>query len=529
MAFQLQRLSPLKIPQLAKRDRDYWMDAEALKTLLPLPFEEESFRQAIEQRKTRPTDRKLLHDSLKQQYSGINLPKGVKQNIDNLREDNTFTVCTAHQPVLFTGPLYFIYKIASTIALARILQERYPEYRIVPVFVLGGEDHDFEEISCAHLGGQDICWEAPAGGSVGRLSTKTLKEPIQKLKEVLNDHPLALEIEHLFLEKHSRYGQAMAELVHRLFSDYGLLVLQTDSPDLKRSFIPHFRRELEERPSQKRVWEAQQKLIQKGYKPQAHAREINLFYLTDEDRQLILPEDEGFRLRKSGRFFSKVQMMRELEEHPERFSPNVVMRPLFQEHLLPNLAYIGGGGELAYWMERPGQFRHFGIPFPVLVRRNSALWLSPNEVKIMQKAGIRAEELFEDPQKVVDRQLLEQEGEKIKLEEEKAKIRMAFRQIEEKAGHVDPTLVAAVRARRQQVEKEVEKLEKKILKAARRKREEQIRRLQKLRERLFPEGKLQERHDNFLPYYAEYGKSCLDFMVTHFNPFDKAFYLIKPG
>ncbi len=529
MPFQLDRISPLKIPQLSKRDRDYWLGSETLIASLPLPFEKESFRQMVQQRKAYPTDRKLLQRELKRQYSGMHLPKGIEQNIDSLSEENTFTICTAHQPVLFTGPLYFVYKIVSTIALARILEEDYPEYRIVPVFILGSEDHDFEEMACAQLGEQSIFWEAEAGGPVGRLSTKTLKEPIQKLKEALNNHPIAQRAEQIFLKKHDRYGEAMAEFVHELFADYGLLVLQTDSVALKRSFVPHFRKELEERPSRERIRQTQEKLIQKGYKPQAHAREINLFYLTDKTRELILPEGEGFRLRHSGRFFSKAEMMQELEEHPERFSPHVVMRPLFQEHILPNLAYVGGGGELAYWMERPAQFRHFGIPFPILVRRNSALWLSPNDVKIMQKTKIRPEELFEEPQKVVDRQLLKQAGEAIQFQQEKEKIRQAFRQMEEKAKRSDPTLTAAVRARAQHVEKEVEKLEKKLLKAERRKREDQLRRLQKLHNRLFPKGKLQERHENILPYLAEYGQACLDFMVREFNPFDRAFYLIKPA
>ncbi len=512
---------------LSKRDRDYWTGAGSLREFVRWPFREKLPEELIAQRKNYPTDRKLLHRVLSRQYAGKDLPKGLQENLHALLSENTFTVCTAHQPVLFTGPMYFIYKIASTIALARRWQKQRPDIRVVPLFILGGEDHDFEEIACAHLREQDICWEAEAGGPVGRLPTQSLKTAIQQLESALAGHPLARDIRRIF-EKHERYGDAMSELVHKLFGKYGLLVLQTDDADLKRSFIPQFRYELNEQPSKPAITSTQKRLKEKGYRPQAHARDINLFYMTDELRQLILPEGEGFRIKNTEMFFSREAMLEELKSRPERFSPNVVMRPLFQEHILPNLAYVGGGGELAYWMERLRQFELFNIPYPMLIRRNSALWLSPNAYQRMQKAGIRPEELFEDPQKTLKRQLLESQRSLLDLSHEKKAIAEAFSRIEQKARNIDPTLSAAVQARAQNAAKELARLEQKMLKAASRREEEQARRLQKLHAVLFPKGKLQERHDNFLPYLVEYGEEALQLLIERFNPFDKAFYVILP-
>ncbi len=528
MPLQLLKISPRDIPQLSPRDRDYWLGEDKLQKLLPHKAEEDAFRQILTLRKNYPTERKLLHSVLSKQYSGHHLAKAEEKNLRDLLSENTFTVCTAHQPVLFTGPLYFIYKIASAIALARRWEEKMPEgHRIVPVFILGAEDHDFEEIACAHPGEHDICWHTQAGGPVGRLSTQTLEAPLQELEKALNGHPIARRIGEIF-RSHKQYGPAMAQLLRELFGKYGLLVLQTDEAELKRSFIPQFKKELFERPSREAVESAQQHLQQLGYRPQAHAREINLFYMSDESRRLILPEGKGFRIRHTDLHFTEEEMLRELEEHPERFSPNVVMRPLFQEHILPNLAYVGGGGELAYWMERPAQFERFGIPFPMLVRRNSALWLSPNDVRLMEKTGITPEELFLPPEQVLNQRLHREGGSALNLSEEKKQMEALFRQIERKAEAIDPTLLAAARARARSAEKELEKLEKKMLKAEKRKHEQALMQLQKLHNSLFPSGKLQERHANFLPYYAAYGPEVLDFMVSNFDPLERAFYLLLP-
>ena len=529
MPLQLLKISPRDIPQLSPRDRDYWLGEDKLQKLLPHKAEEDAFRQILALRKRYPTDRKLLHNVLSKQYSGHHLAKAEEENLRALLSENTFTVCTAHQPVLFTGPLYFIYKIASAIALARRWEEKIPEgHRVIPVFILGAEDHDFEEIACAHLGEHDICWQSQAGGPVGRLSTQTLEEPLQELEKALNGHPIARRIAEIF-RSHTRYGPAMARLLRELFGKYGLLVLQTDEAELKRSFIPQFKKELFDRPSQEAVESTQQHLKQLGYRPQAHAREINLFYMTDDFRRLIVPEGSGFRIRHTDLHFTEEEMLRELKEQPERFSPNVVMRPLFQEHILPNLAYVGGGGELAYWMERPGQFERFGIPFPMLVRRNSALWLSPNDVRLMKKTGISPEELFLPPEQLLSQRLQRAGGRSLHLSEEKKQMKALFQQIERKAEAIDPTLLAATRARARSAEKELEKLEKKMLKAEKRKHEQELAQLQKLHDNLFPGGKLQERHANFLPYYAAYGSKVLDFMISNFNPLEKAFYLLLPA
>ncbi len=527
MQLHIHKISPIDIPQLSKRDRDYWAGAPALQDLLPWKAEDkEVLQQIMEARKSYPTDRLLLHDVLREQYAGHHLAKAEEENLQALLSENTFTVCTAHQPVLFTGPLYFIYKIVSTIALANRRKKKTAGHRIVPVFILGAEDHDFEEIACAHLDEHDICWKAQAGGPVGRMPTDTLAKPLQELKKALNNHPIAQRIGEIF-NNEKRYGNAMAQLLRELFGKYGLLVLQTDHADLKRSFIPQFKKELFEKPSKAAVESAQQRLRELGYRPQAHARDINLFYMTDEMRRLILPDGEGFRVRDTDLRFSEEEMLRELEAHPERFSPNVVMRPLFQEHILPNLAYVGGGGELAYWMERPAQFELFGIPFPLLVRRNSALWLSPNDTRLMKKTGISFKELFLPPQQVLGKRLQEEGGEALNLSEEKKQIEAIFREIEKKAAGIDPTLLAATRARAKATQTELDKLEKKMLKAEKRKHEHLSRQLQKLHHSLFPSGKLQERYANFLPYYTAYGPEVLDFLIANFEPLERAFYVLE--
>lgn len=511
-----------QIPQFSDRDVAYATQKSELRPFYKYAPQLDSFAEVMADKQSYPAERRAaLVGALRDQYAQLEDTATSLQQIAALENTSTFTVVTAHQPSLFTGPLYFVYKIASAINLAQQLNDRFPDQRVVPLFITGGEDHDFEEINHAHIFNNTLRWEQDQGGSVGQLPTTTLAPVLHELKDVLgeSDRALALyeRIEHCY-GKHERYGMATVAFVHELFREYGLLILDMNRADLKQHFRAIMQEELLQQPSQKLVLAAQERLEAAGYGAQAHARAINLFYLGDGFRERIVHENDHFEVLNQSIQFQPDELLAELEAHPERFSPNVVMRPLYQECILPNLAYIGGGGELAYWLERKEQFEHFGLNFPMLVRRNSVLWIDRTSAKKMDKLGLAITDLLEDTELLIKRFVQEATDNEVSLAREKATLKEVFDQIAAKAEEIDPTLKKAVLAEHARQEKAVENIEGRLLKTEKQRFDTALNQIRSLKDRLFPNNGLQERHDNFIPFYLKYDQKFLDLLVKELNP-----------
>jgi bacillithiol biosynthesis cysteine-adding enzyme BshC len=520
---QTKRIPFPQVPQFSDRDIAYATQSSELRPFYQYEPTLGAFAQVFEDKARDATDRELLVSALRDQYAALDTPDAVAQQIERLAEEKTFTVVTAHQPSLFAGPLYFVLKIGSVLNLARQLNERYPDYHVVPVFITGGEDHDFAEINHLNLYGKTVTWEAEAGGPVGEMSTATLDGALAQLKDILGDSERAQaaydRIERHF-RSHDNYGLATIAMVNDLFGRFGLVTLGMNRSDFKRRFLPIMREELFEQPSQRYVEKAQQQLEAVGYSGQAYAREINLFYLRPGHRDRIVHESGSYQVLNSDLSFSPEEMAAELEAHPERFSPNVIMRPLFQECILPNLAYIGGGGELAYWLERKEQFAHFKLNFPMLIRRNSALWIDKGSYKRMQKLDLTVEQLFTDVEALVKEYVRGNTENELDLAAEKQQLSDLFDAIAAKAHSVDPTLAKAVEAEYTRQAKAVDNLEGRLMRAEKQRYEIGINQLRSLKDKLFPNGGLQERHDNFLPFYLAKGDEFFDLLVEHLDPLE---------
>ena len=520
---QIKRIPFEQVPQFSSRDVAYATQSPELRPFYQYEPRLDSFARVFRDKAKDPVDRELLVRALRDQYRALDPAPAVLEQLEALGRENTFTVVTAHQPSLFTGPLYFVLKIAGAIRLAANLNARYPEQRVVPVFITGGEDHDFEEINHLHLYGKTVTWETESGGPVGEMATATLMDALAQLKDILGDSDRAQEayqrIERHF-HAHDNYGVATLALVNDLFGRFGLVTLNMNRPDFKRAFLPIMREELFEQPSQRYVEKAQKELEALGYSSQAYAREINLFYLRPGHRDRIVHEGDTYRVLNSDLSFTRAAIAAELEAHPERFSPNVIMRPLFQECILPNLAYIGGGGELAYWLERKEQFAHFKINFPMLIRRSSALWIVKGSHKRLQKLDLSVEQLFHEVEALVKEFVREHTENELDLAEEKKQLEALFEAIAAKAESVDPTLAKAVEAEYTRQAKTVDNLEGRLMRAEKQRYEIGINQLRGLREKLFPNGGLQERYDNFLPFYLANGEAFFDTLVEHLDPLE---------
>ncbi|MEO6538579.1 MAG: bacillithiol biosynthesis cysteine-adding enzyme BshC, partial [Ferruginibacter sp.] len=353
---------------------DYIAEEQTLRPFYNYPATIEGLKKTIEERKSYPTNRKVLVDELRNQYAPIQITAAVKANIDALLMENTFTVCTAHQPNIFTGHLYFIYKILHTIKLADELKEQIPGYNFVPVYYMGSEDADLEELGEVNINGKKYTWKTEQKGAVGRMKIdKAFIALIDEIEGQLSVEKFGSEI---LVQVRKAYSidktieQATFEFTNYLFADYGLVILLPDNPVLKKEFSSIIEKEFAEQFSGKAVAETIAQFPAE-YKVQAAGRETNLFYLKDDSRERIEKVKSQWSVVNSAIHFTDDELFEELKKYPERFSTNVILRPVFQEMILPNIAFIGGGGELAYWLELKKVFEVAEVPYPVLILRNS--------------------------------------------------------------------------------------------------------------------------------------------------------------
>ncbi|MCB0518697.1 MAG: bacillithiol biosynthesis cysteine-adding enzyme BshC [Saprospiraceae bacterium] len=519
-----------EVPLLAARDTSYINEVPALRPFYKYPVELASFPKVIADKQKEPTNRNVLVEVLRGQHEKFSPSPAVASNIEKLSQANTFTITTAHQPSLFTGPLYYLYKIISAINLAEKLNKTYPDFNFVPIFITSGEDHDFEEVNHLHLFNKDIRWDSGETGPVGNMKTDSLAFVLAELKDILGDGEHASAIYQLIESTHAShelYSDAAFALAHELFKEDGLVVLNTNDARLKQLFIPIIKEEIFDQPSAPLVSEVIAGLEKAGFPSQATPREINFFYIGKQFRERIVEDDGKFKVLNTDLVFTKKEMEAEIEAHPERFSPNVIMRPIYQELILPNLAYVGGGGELAYWLERGKQFGHFGLNFPILVRRNSAFWIDNSSSKKMDKLGLQLEDLWQDTDTLIKKYLQDNAGSDFSLEAESEFLKPVFNQIAEKTAAIDPTLVKTVWAEHAKLLKNLEQIETRLVRAEKQKHESALNQIRGLKDKLFPGGGLQERYDNFLAFYLKHGDAFFEVLKGSFDPLEKQFVVIK--
>ncbi len=473
-------------------------------------------QQAIAARRQFNQPRELLVTVLREQYAGYDASNKQIENITALLSENTFTITTAHQPNIFTGPLYFIYKILHAIKLAEYLNEQLPASRFVPVYYMGSEDADLDELGHFYLDDEKIEWSTDQQGAVGRMHTKGFDKMIDRLEGQFAHLPHGVEMLELCRNaylKHKNIQEATFYLVNELFSRYGLLVLIPDNALLKKAFKPIVQRELSGNFSQPLVNETIRQLSAQDYKIQVTGRDINLFYLdADGRRERIEKDGNSWVVRALNLSFTENEIKQLSEIHPEVFSANVILRGLFQSTVLPDVAFVGGGGELAYWLELKSVFEAAGVPYPVLLLRNSFLLLSEKDKQAIKKLSLKPHDLFKSELRLLDEQVVKNKLAVLDMQAEEKQLFEFYGSLQQKAAAVDSTLHAHVAALHTQALKNIRNLDKKIRNAARKKLEDEGRAITRLKNRLFPKGGLQERIANFMPYYALYGDNMIDML-----------------
>ena len=460
-------------------------------------------------------NRKVLVDAIQNQYKHLTQKEEVETNLKLLKNANTVTVTTGHQLNIFTGPLFFWYKILDAINTAERMQQTDPSHHYVPVFWMASEDHDFEEINHFYLGEQKVRWEAKSEGPVGRIPTKTLNEMYVQLEPFWNKTQSGKELLSLFAEcylNESNLANATRKLVDQLFGKYGLIIVDGDDYALKSLFSSEITKEIGEQKIYKSVLKTDKALAKAipNYKPQVNPREINLFYIIDDKRLRIVKNEKGYATNDGIHVWSFTELASEIQSYPERFSPNALMRPLYQEFILPNIAYIGGGGELAYWLQLKATFEAFDISYPLLQHRPSVLLMSQKQVKKCTNLNIPLQDLFLTKASFINKRVRQISNIDIDFTPQRNVLMTHFESLKELAKQTDASFLGAVNAQEKKQLKGLENLEKRLLKAQRIKLEDEIIRATDIQNALFPNGKLQERTAHFSAFMND--KSLHDFI-----------------
>lgn len=469
----------------------------------------ENFQKLVQNRKFSPEKRRILVEELEKQY--VSLDPG-NQNIALLKSEKTFTVTTGHQLNIFTGPLYIIYKIVSTIELANKLKETYPEYNFVPMYWMATEDHDLEEIQKVSIFGKSLLWDTAQKGAVGKMMAKGLNKMAKELGNAAHIWASAYQDD-------STLAECVRKYMHELFGHKGLVSIDADTAAFKNLFKEVIEDDLKEHSAYKKATFTTQKLEELGYKTQITPREINLFFLEDSRRERIVKKGQKWFLNESG------EELDLSSPEIEKYSPNVVLRPLYQEVILPNLAYFGGPGEVPYWLQLKGVFDHFNVDFPALIPRNFALLLMPEQKRKFEKLGLEITDIFLPIPEVETIWIKGNSKDDLAIEAEKKRINESFEALKLKLEPYERTLGKTAEVFRLKTDVLLHKLELKALRAAKRKYHVNLERIHSLKNSLFPGNGLQERKENIIPFLADFPE-LLEDLHQNFDPLDFRFNIL---
>ena len=499
----------------------------------------EGYKKAIEQRASFPTNRKVLVEVLQNQYTQLAKDvnslnnkeafKLVNDNVSLLLKENTFTVTTAHQPNIFTGPLYFFYKILHTIQLAAELKKQFPQHNFVPVYYMGSEDADLQEVGSYNLAGEAYQWNTKQKGAIGRMK---VDDELIKLLQNLEGYWLvqpagkeALEVLKQAYQKGKTISEATLALVHAFFGKYGLVVLQPDDTKLKSLFIEVMEKELRTGFSQKAIQPTKEKLAS-TYHVQSDGRDLNLFYLKENTRARIDKQGASYIVVDANISFTEEEIVKELHAHPDRFSPNVILRGVYQETILPGITFIGGGGELAYWMELKNVFNEVKVHYPILQLRNSFMFMNEKQTAHWNSLGFSLEDLFKPMLELELDYVKNQTKENLALTNHIASLNDLYASIQQDVIKIDTSLGDHTKNLSVQAQKKLALLEKKMIRAEKRKQQTSIDRIKAIKGSLFPKNSLQERVENFSEWVGSYGWDWVEAVLENSTTLNPSFTII---
>jgi len=486
--------------------RDLVAEKSTISSFISRPFSMDNLHQQAQNKVFDPEQRRALVKQLYTQNQTIELSSHTRENIELLEQSNSFTITTGHQLNLMTGPLYSIYKVAQVISLCREAKEKDPSLNYIPLFWMATEDHDFEEINHLHLFGKKIAWDKAGqehriAGEILPVDILPFLEEIKALFRTDEEKARLAIFSELYL-KNQNLAAATRGIMNHLFGDFGLVILDGNDPELKKEFAPIVEKELKDGFVFDAVQATNDELAKKGYHTQVYLRNCNLFSIASDGTRLRIGKERD-QFFKGDDKIELQDLLAELEKNPASFSPNALLRPVYQELILPNLAYIGGGGEIAYWMQLKGVFDALNLPFPMLRVRDSFVLLRARELNTLEELGLSLVDLKRDLHDLVREMALEEVELELELHEERKRLDELKKDLLVKANDVGQGMEGMIEAEFSKMEKSLEKIESKLIKAEKSKHEQKANKIGKLQAKIYPDKGFQERFENFLPYFLE--------------------------
>jgi len=504
---KLSTISIQDLPFFSKLVKDYLSEIEKTQRLYSFSPSIDGLMKALNSKEKNYTKRSLLHTILEHNYAGIeNLSDREYKNLALLK-GNGFAVTTAHQPNLFLGPLYTLTKAVSIISLAENMNRAIGENKIVPIFVIGSEDHDKEELLHTYLHGKKYEWPTEQKGSIGTMKIDaTFIRLLNEWVDAFGNMPYASELKNLYLSSYvlnNTIAESYATVLRKLLGSYGLIVLDLHIKEVKESMIPVFEKELRDNFVLDTL-KPHLDFLRQNYSVQAEPREVNLFEYNDGERKKIDKVDE--------------ELINRLRENPERFSPNVILRPLMQQTVLPSIANIGGGAEVNYWLQLKPIFEAVGVDFPAIVLRDIFSQLDSKSWEKWNSTGLNEFDFFMQMEELKKKIVLKDSS----LEEDFLNVEndlsLKFSSLESLLVSIDKSLQGSYESELVKLKKSLEMLYGKAIKAEKRKQEETMTAIEKIKSKVFEDNYLTERKENFSAYYLKYGSAWIEAMIAHSAP-----------
>ncbi len=467
-----------------------------------------------------------LSEIISSQYSGFNTSEKTKNNLDKLRTNKTLTVVTGQQLGILGGPLYTIYKTLTTIKLCEYLSGRYSDFNFVPVFWLEGDDNDFNEVSSIGLLNLDNDFKVIDYGekisndddkiSVGKLEitediNSFFEETEKTLRQTEFTKDILGELKNYYKPGNSFKG-AFKQVLFSLFDKYGLLIFDPQDDSVKTELKKIFKKEISDfRMHTEQVIKVSATL-EELYHAQIKVKPVNLFYSDENGRYLIEPTDEGFRLKGKRVKFTLDELLNMIDEQPQKFSPNVLLRPICQDYILPTAFYVGGPSEIAYFAQILPMYNLFEIEEPIIYPRSSATLIEKGILKSLDKFNLELKDAFVEKVQLEDKIIASVSDENTDELFKKVKddFEIAFDKLKENLFQLDKTLGDASSKSQQKIFRYLEELKNKADNAVKRKNESSVRQINKISSALFPNSNLQERELNLLYFANKYGREILD-------------------
>lgn len=474
-------------------------------------------------------DRKELVKRLREYNREHNPHEMVEGHLDLLEQPGTAVIVGGQQSGLFTGPLLVIYKAASIIKAAKEASRKL-DRPVVPVFWIAGEDHDWDEVDHTyvlspelqvarirleqeqHDKGRPVSWT--------QLDKESWNQAAKELQGLLPDTEFKESLIRLVRESaaaSATLAECFAKLMGEWFGKYGLILLDSADPELRRLEAPVFEAMIARNDELEEAYiKTAEEMRQQGYPVQAEAREngANLFYVHEGERLLLYKQGGSFGDRKKRIRFSKDELLQELRLHPERFSNNVLTRPLMQDSLLPVLGTVLGAGETAYWGLTRDAFRVLGLQMPILLMRESFTLLEGTVQKHLNKYGLSWSDVSNRETFQMKRESWLASQDTLNLGDRFAEIKAAFTDMYdpliEQLGNIQAGLIKLGNANREKIVDQIDYLQTKARDALEKSNEAGLRHFDRIELSLFPLGKPQERVYNVFYYLNRYGMDWID-------------------